>query len=166
MPVAQIVAVHQARVYRHVYHEIFKWSLLPYHEAAPRRRTVEDTLKAEGYLAPAGAGREIIPIAGLLMPAVFQALEAEIRLESRTAGLRALEAVRMQAAADGGQWPKSLEDVTVVPVPANPRDGKPFPYRVEGETAVLEVPIPDFPQTGWRFELTLRGSETAAGAGK
>ncbi|HUG92516.1 MAG TPA: hypothetical protein VML55_16880, partial [Planctomycetaceae bacterium] len=157
MPVAQVVAIHQSRVYRHMYHEMFKWVLLPYPEGAQRRREAEQKLKAGGYFGTVGTTREIIPIASLLLPAVMQVSEAEIRLASRTAGLRAVEAVRMQAAANGGKWPKSLEEVTVVPVPANPRDGKPFPYRVEGETAILEVPAPEGQEmTAWRFEMRLR----------
>jgi hypothetical protein len=157
MPVAQVVAIHQAQVYRYMYQEMFKWTLLPYTEAATRRNEAEDRLKAEGYFGPAGTTREIIPIASLLLPAVFQAGEAELRLETRTAGLRAVEAVRMQAAANGGQWPKSLEEVTIVPVPDNPRNGQPFPYSVEGETAILEVPGPAGQEmVGWRFELKLR----------
>jgi hypothetical protein len=157
MPVAQVVAIHQSRVYRYMYQEMFKWTLLPYTEARQRRNAAEDRLKAEGYFGPAGTTREIIPIASLLLPAVFQAAEAEIRLETRTAGLRALEAARMHAAVNGGAWPKELEEVTVVPVPNNPRDGQPFPYRVEGDKAILEIPGPEGQEVvGWRFELTLR----------
>ena len=40
-PVAQVVAIHQARVYRHMYHELFKWSLLPYPDAAEQRSQAE-----------------------------------------------------------------------------------------------------------------------------
>ena len=157
MPVAQVVAIHQAQVYRYMYQEMFKWTLLPSTEAAARRNEAENRLKAEGYFGPAGTTREIIPIASLLLPSVFAAGEAELRLETRTAGLRAVEAVRMHAAANGGEWPKSLEEVTVVPVPDNPRNGQRFPYRVEGDTAILDVPGPEGQEMiGWRFELTLR----------
>ena len=48
-------------------------------------------------------------------------------------------AVRMQAARDGGKLPAALADVTVVPVPNNPRTGQPFPYCVDGNRATLEV---------------------------
>ena len=40
----------------------------------------------------------------------------------------------------GGELPAALADVTVVPVPLDPVTGKPFEYRLEGETAVLVGP--------------------------
>ena len=41
------------------------------------------------------------------------------------------------AAANGGNLPKRLEDVTETPVPENPATGRPFEYRVENGTATL-----------------------------
>ncbi|MBW3542070.1 MAG: hypothetical protein KY476_17510 [Planctomycetes bacterium] len=157
MPVAQVAAIYQARLYRHIHDEMLKWTFLPYSESGGRREPTEKMLIEQRYLGPPGHTKEIVPIASMLMPAVFQALEAQHRLETRTAGLRAVEAIRMQAAANDGRLPASFEEVTVVPVPLNPRDGKPFPYRVEDNTAVLEVPGPENqPKITWRFELTLR----------
>ena len=84
----------------------------------------EERLVHEGYLSPPGRGREIIPVAGSLMPAVEQAIGAYITMQVRLRALRTVEAVRMHAAAGGG-LPRSLEEVTAVPVPEHPMTGRP-----------------------------------------
>jgi hypothetical protein len=65
---------------------------------------------------------------------------AEVRLDRRVAALRAVEALRLHAAAHDGRLPNSLDPVKAVPVPDDPMTGKPFPYRREGESAVLTGP--------------------------
>jgi hypothetical protein len=52
---------------------------------------------------------------------------------------RVIEAIRMYAAQNGGKLPQSLSEITVVPVPVHPRFGTPFPYKLAGGTATLEV---------------------------
>ena len=59
-------------------------------------------------------------------------------------------------AAQTGRLPKSLDEIKVVPVPENPATGKVFEYRLDDDTAILELPFRDgFPGTAWRFEITL-----------
>jgi hydroxypyruvate isomerase len=55
-------------------------------------------------------------------------MNAEIRLHSNFAGLQTIEALRLHAAANGGRLPKTLEEVTIIPIPLNPATEKPFPY--------------------------------------
>ena len=62
-----------------------------------------------------------------------------IRRDTSIAANRVIEAIRMEAAQNGGKLPQSLAEVTVVPAPDDPRTGKPFPYTVQGNTAILEV---------------------------
>lgn len=158
MPVGQVVAVHQARLYRYISQEFMKWSYIPFHEGRSRIKETEEKLKREGYLGPTMQSREIIPVAGLLTPAVSLAFEASMRLDSRLAVLRAVEAIRMHAAENDGKLPATLDEITVVPVPNNPRDNKPFPYRFDGTTATIELPAaPGQPANiGWRFAITVR----------
>jgi hypothetical protein len=142
MPVGQVVAIHTARSTEYVYHEVFKISLLPYDEAMRRMPLVMQNLIKEGYLGPNLSGRSGLPIAGLLLPAASNVMQAEIRSARGFASLQAIEAIRMHAANSGGKLPATLAEVTVVPVPPNPATGEPFPYQLDAatNTATLEVP--------------------------
>jgi hypothetical protein len=160
MPVGQVVAIHTARSVDYAVQEIFKISLLPYEEAMERMPQVMERLIKEGVLGPSLSGSAGLPIASLLLPAVSNVLQAEIRLASNFAALQAIEAIRMQAAADGGKLPRALADVTVVPVPNNPATGEPFEYSLDAETgeATLEMPpIGRLPprQDGKRYVIRL-----------
>ena len=79
-----------------------------------------------------------------------------VRLDVRVAALRAIEAIRMHAHAHDGKLPASLDEVKIVPVPHNPATGQPFAYRREGETAVLEGPMPRLPILGVSYRIAVR----------
>ena len=68
--------------------------------------------------------------------------------------LRTLEAIRMYGANHGGRLPEKLGDCDV-PVPLDPLLGRPFAYRLRGDTAVLEaLPYrPEHAQTRVRYEI-------------
>ncbi len=156
MSVGQTVAVYQKRVSRHMYDEVFKWEYLPYPDSRPRGNESEARLIREGWLGP-GLRREAIPMAAVLLPAVRQARRAQYRLQSNIRGLMALEAIRMHAAENGGALPKTLDEITVVPVPINPMNNKPFDYRWDGNEAVLIIENdPNIPSVWWEIRLTTR----------
>ena len=158
MCAAQVIAIHQARAYRIMYHEMFKWSLLPPSEALGRAEQSRKKLDEAGYFSRRGVSREVIPIADSLLPAVAGARRGDTSLRTRFAGLRALEAIRMYAATHDGKLPKSLGDITQVPVPNVPFTGKPFTYRLDGERAVLDIPDVRHADQAWRFEITVASS--------
>lgn len=54
-------------------------------------------------------------------------------------GMRAVEALRMHVSITG-EVPQSLGEIRVVPVPNDPRTGKPFNYRVTDETVEIILP--------------------------
>jgi hypothetical protein len=142
MPVGQVVAIQTARGLDYAYHEVFKVALLPYDEASRRMPAVTQRLNDEGYLRQdALSGRAGLPIAAILLPAVSNVLHAEVRASRNRAALQTIEALRLHAAATGS-LPKTLADVTAVPVPSNPATDQPFPYVLDTETntATLEVP--------------------------
>ena len=68
--------------------------------------------------------------------------------------LRIFEAMRLYAATHDGQWPDRLSDITEVPIPMNPFDGKSFIYQRQGNKAILTS---EHGPTGmpWRHEITL-----------
>jgi len=104
---------------------------------------------AEEPSSGSGEGMEVVPLARLVLPAVGNCRVAVTRLERRFAALRCVEAIRLYAAAHDGRLPEFLDEVTEVPIP-----GKPFPYRLEGDTAVLEAAGPDTSHPR-RYRLTL-----------
>lgn len=57
--------------------------------------------------------------------------------DRRTAAMTAVEAIRSYAAANNGNLPATLEDITDTPVPDNPATGMSFGYGVNGDTATL-----------------------------
>jgi hypothetical protein len=79
-----------------------------------------------------------------------------MRLDREVASLRVIEALRMYAASHDGRLPARLEDIDQIPVPDNPATGKPFAYRLEGATAILELPPSDRVNSGnCRYEIEI-----------
>jgi hypothetical protein len=64
-------------------------------------------------------------------------------VDRKIAALRTIEALRLYAAAHGGQLPDRLAEVTAVPMPIDPVTGRPFEYTRKGDTATLEGPPPE-----------------------
>lgn len=153
MPVAQVVAIQASRANRHAYHEMFKWSLLPYPESNNRMEEAVQKLQREGYLGGRFAVNDPLMISSLLLPAVSNTTHASARIDREFAALRALEAIRMHAAVNG-TLPASLADVAIVPVPENPATGEAFPYAVQDGVARLTLPTVGH-QSAKVYEITL-----------
>jgi hypothetical protein len=145
MPVGQVVAIQTARATRYAYQQVFKLSLLPHEEALRRLPDVMNQLIREELVGGPRvvlSGQAGLPVASLLLPAVQNVLRAQAKAARNLAALQAIEALRIQAATDGGKLPASLSDVKLVPMPDNPATGQPFPYKYDSAdgTATLEVP--------------------------
>jgi hypothetical protein len=115
---------------------LFKWFHVPYWQAE------QGVQAAQKAVEESGKGEEI-GLAAFLLPAVANCRVAVERMERRIAALRAVEAIRLHAATHDGKLPQSLDEVTAVPIPLNPFTGKPFAYRLEGATAILEAGGPE-----------------------
>jgi hypothetical protein len=120
--------------YRELYDDYFKCAYLPYPDAVALEP------EADRRVIAAKSGPAAV-FAGLL-PATQSVHMAEVRLDRKVAALRAVEALRIHLAARGGRLPESLGLVKEVPIPADPMTGKPFEYRLEGESALLTGPAP------------------------
>jgi hypothetical protein len=59
------------------------------------------------------------------------------RIDRLLAALTTVEAIRSYAAANNGELPAQLSDITDTPVPLNPATGEPFEYRTDNGTATL-----------------------------
>jgi hypothetical protein len=151
MPVAQVILLFSVQVYEELRDEELKWLFLPYAEASKgMERAAQDFRQANIR------GREILPIAAMLVPAVQAAKTAEARGEWYLAQLRILEALRLYAAAHG-RLPDRLDEISEVPIPVNPFDGKPFTYHRDGNKAELGCAEAGPRNVPWRLEITLAG---------
>lgn len=136
---------HEYRVLRD---GIFKVASLPYADGL-MRRSESDAAFREGKSGP---------VAGfaIMQAAVMSAYHSEIRLERRVAMLRTIEAIRLHMASHGGKLPGSLDEIKEVAVPLDPATNAPFPYKLEGDTAVLTTPKADMPPLWPVYRLTPR----------
>lgn len=155
MPVGQVIGVYSERVYRRFADEFEASWYMPF---ADMRNSQNELDRKIIDIRPFGTGedREVLPIISLLMPAMYSARSAQVRLERDIAALRVIEALRMYAAAHNGEWPAKLDEINSVPVPLNPATSKPFAYHLNGKTAVLELPPTDGVISGnRRFEIQI-----------
>jgi hypothetical protein len=155
MPALQAVFLYELHQYDVFYDDLRKWASMPYFEASPHLRRVSERLRTARSELQAGT-----TVASLALPAIDKVLASFVRVERKVAALRCVEALRLYAAAHGGKLPAKLEDVSEVPIPLDPRLGKPFAYRLEGNKAVLIGPTPAGERPYWsntiRYELTMR----------
>jgi hypothetical protein len=151
MPPAQALLLYMADSYHDFRDDAFKATYLPYLESRRVSAEAEARLKA----APATEARRL-PDA--LLPAIDKVMISQTRLERKIAALRVIEALRMHAAAHGGQLPEKLSDITLVPVPVDPGTGKAFEYQRDGEIATLIGRIPnEKPEaTSLRYRLVMK----------
>jgi hypothetical protein len=154
LPAIQVVLLPALHDYERLRDDMFKWLALPYPEALPGLERAQRVMK-EAKVRAAG-----IPIAETFLPATIKVYTASTRLDRRIAALRCVEALRLYAAAHDGKLPPALADVKEVPVPADPMTGKPFEYKLNGDTATISAEPPHsgwpIPQDTLVYELTIR----------
>jgi hypothetical protein len=148
LPEDHAIVLYIAEKYRDLRDDFFKIQYLPYKEADARASEAWKHVTAE-KTGPVG-------VFAALVPAVMAGRLAEARLDRRIAALRVVEALRMHAAAHGGELPTALDQVTVAPIPLDPLSGKAFEYRREGGAAVLAGPTPPRPPLGLSYRITMR----------
>ncbi len=165
MPVGQVMAVDEMQYSRQIASESLKWSFRPDPEGWARLKHAEPALLRKPHLGPgpttsANRSRSIL----CSCRRYCRRVEAPMmRRDVSIAADRAIEAIRMHAAQNGGKLPRSLADVSVVPVPNNPWLGTPFPYKVEGDKATLEVrrgteARQPMQESDYLFEITIAGA--------
>ncbi|OJW07998.1 MAG: hypothetical protein BGO49_20625 [Planctomycetales bacterium 71-10] len=128
--------------YRTVWDGLFRDWRLTFNEAI-ERESAADAERAEAKRGPAA-------LFVAFSPHLESGRLAMSRLDRRVAMLRAVEAIRMHAAANGGKLPAALKEIREVPVPVDPSTGKPLVWSVDGDVATLSVPEPK------RFTLDYR----------
>ncbi|MDP6722915.1 MAG: hypothetical protein QGF59_29900 [Pirellulaceae bacterium] len=159
MSAGQVIAIHAARRNRRMYDENYKWFMLSFAEAREHWALSQPNQLPDDATPTNTDGVEIIPITSILMPSFRPAWHASMRLERQLAAVRAIEAIRMHAAANEGTLPKSLANITAAVVPDDPFLDQPFTYRVTGETAILTTKSAGTDEPWYeiyRYELTIK----------
>jgi len=82
---------------------------------------------------------EVVPLASLVQSGLMAVRRTVSNVEGILASLRCIEAIRLYAATHDNRLPEQLSHITEVPIPVNPTTGKPFGYRLQGHTAILDV---------------------------
>ncbi|MCF7973719.1 MAG: hypothetical protein K9N55_07880 [Phycisphaerae bacterium] len=152
MPTAQTVMLYQFQEFKEVRDSMFKWFSLPY---AQYRVHADQYDKAADEIVQRGVKSNVF---AMFLPALSRCRFLEARACRDMEMLRVIEALRLHAAANHGTFPKTLEDVTVVPVPADPVTGDSFVYVYE-DSRHVRVEAPEAKEQNKKrpvFELTLR----------
>ena len=152
MPVGQVLMLDASREYQLLADQMEKEVYLSFPIATQRAGAVEKMLMEQEKTAFNSFGKIM---ATMMLPAVQAVLGAGARTQRDIDALRLIEALRMHA-AEHGKFPASLDEISVVPVPDNPATGKAFEYRLDGKTAVVELPSAYAIHYSKRYRITLR----------
>jgi hypothetical protein len=123
-PPLQVILLDGKREYEEQRDDEMKAMTLPYWQAIPIMDARNKRFKKDMVFVN--------------MVASFDKVKAaQARLDQRIALLRCVEALRLYAADHACKLPAKLEDIDL-PLPVDPVTGKPFSYKVEGDTAHLQ----------------------------
>lgn len=152
LPAFQAVALYTLEGFDRERDDLFKWVYLPFPEGYPQLKKIEKRSRSNAVAR--------VPLVGELLPATSKVYLAVTRLDRKIAALRCVEALRLYAADHEGKLPKSLDEVTAVPIAHDPFFGKPFEYRRTDEGATLYGPPPAGetanPSNSLKYELKLK----------
>jgi len=110
--------------------DMFKLQALAYPAMLAKSKECDDEVAKLQHEQPANPFLQ-------MLPSLYRAGRSFAWNDRQLAALTAVEAIRSYAAANGGELPAQLTDITDTPVPLNPATGKPFDYRVNNGTATL-----------------------------
>ena len=138
-PAIQVILLDEKREYEIQRDERLNLFALPYWEMEKLRGAATKEEPGEGLFAE-------------LVPRILKIRQATARIDQRLAMLRCVEALRIYAAANDGKFPAKLEDVKL-PLPVDPITGKPFPYELSGDTAILRGTPPAGQENNAAFNI-------------
>ena len=151
-PPLHVILLDQHQQFRAVSDSIFKWTYIPYTQA---RNGLKQADQAMSQLHQQDGAAMATPFL------IFLPRQRICFLDARLAGHRdaALHRGDSDVRGDhGGKLPRSLAEITAVPLPTDPLNGGAFHYELAGGKAILESAIPPDggPKDGLRYEITLR----------
>jgi hypothetical protein len=148
MSAGQLVLLEDIHRFMNHNDDLLKWLSRPAPEALKALGKDDETLaklKKEGWVAP-----------GIFTASIRRVKIAQARVDQHFAFLMTIEALRMHAALNKGEFPANLSDISVT-VPDDPVSGKPFSYELKDGTATLRgTPAMEGATNDLRYSLTLR----------
>lgn len=141
MPVGKVLALREVLLYRQVSQEFAANTLLPFPVSQARYASIQAKVTQGGQQS----------IVGVFLPSIQQVYIAQARQKTKVNLYMLIEAIRMHLAESDGQLPKSLDEITVIPVPTFPFTDEPFDYELQGDTAIIDVPFPN-----WHIRYEIR----------
>ena len=147
MPVLQVILLEAAKEMERMSQEMEKTYYVPYPKASKMVEEIEDRL-SRPMTSLGGA------VARILLPAMQQVRQAEVRVQTEVNTLIVIEAIRHHLATKN-ELPESLDDLEL-PVRNNPYTDLPFQYELNGNTAVIEIPREAGSIRPVRYEITLK----------
>lgn len=153
-PALYVILRDQHQQFRAMRDRFLKWTYVPYTQARDGLKQADEEMSQIWRLEGDGLTNPFLTF----LPAIQRIRFLDARLAREIAMLRCVEAIRMYAVDHDGKLPRSLAEITAVPVPSDPLSGGAFHYELTGGKAVLESPIPPDggPTDGLRYEITLR----------
>jgi hypothetical protein len=131
MAPAQVMLLYSAEIWEEMLDDIMTWMSVDYSQWPAGMRDGTNDIREKYKL------KEVIPLSRIAS-ALSAVVRAQGRMERDFTSLQIIEALRLYAYNHEGKLPESLDDIKEVPIPqSNPLTGKPFSYRLEGDTAVL-----------------------------
>ena len=153
MPVLQVACLYTYSEYRKLRDETYKWLHVPYRHSFDKLANSLDAIIAGRPENP------LLTFFGETAPSLKSARLSFARLEREFDAVQAIEAIRLYSHSHQGALPPSLEAMTEAPVPIDLATGKPFEYKVSGDTATLSGPVlpgaPDHPRFKVHYLLKL-----------
>ncbi len=151
MPVIQASSLSSYQECQRLRDEAYKWMNLPYWQSFDKLDRLDGNTVGQKLANP------LLTMFQLLMPALNSVRVAAVRVDRQLDALQCVEAIRLHAAAHGGKMPAGLDSITEAPVPADVATGKPFEYKLDGDSATLSAPVlpggPDHPSFAIRYIL-------------
>jgi hypothetical protein len=145
-PALQAVLLDDRFAYETRRDDFLKGLMLPYWQAEPLFDARPDPETEKSLFMP-------------LVSSFAKVRQAQARLEQRLALLSLVEALRIHAAGHDGKLPARLADVEL-PLPVDPVTGKPFAYKLDGDTATLHGTPPKGQEKvaayNVRYEITVK----------
>jgi hypothetical protein len=135
MPTLQVAALYTYQSYQAFRDDVFKWAGFTYYQAFEQTESAWQRCHADMQRRP------FLKLFTMLMGAIRPAYLAVARVDRQLDAIQCIEAIRIYASAHQ-RFPTRLEEIAEAPVPIDPLTGRPFEYRLDGETATLSAPYP------------------------
>ena len=151
MPIVQVSTLFAYRQYRRELDEIYKRMNLPPWQPAGRYDPANKLTVEQKRANP------LFALFYSLIPFLDGAKAAALLLDRNLDALQCVEAIRLYASSHDGKFPASLDALQETPAPIDLATGKPFEYKVDGDSATLSGPVlpggPNHPSYAIRYVL-------------